>query len=265
MAKRAPLGGEITLSRTAKIMLFFVVTTAAAITFRQSLLIAMARHLDTGIPPHKVDFVVLLPGHEETRAFVVAGLVKKGYAPTAILIPSKTYGSEQSHVQHVVGRAVLESQGIPADQIIQLPNREDDSTFANAQSLWIFLKEQAPDCRMIVVTNDYHTRRSTWAFRQVLKERMAQIKFVSAPADYHSAETWWHSPRGTEAYLSEYIKLGYYMLRYNRQNRILVLGTLCLIVVSGSVLVLRPFRRRKQKQDSNQTHSADASEQEETE
>ncbi|HIF32232.1 MAG TPA: YdcF family protein [Planctomycetaceae bacterium] len=246
------------MRRFRKLVLFTLLIVAGIIVIRRPLLIAVGRHLDTGSSPHAVDFVVLLPGHEATRAFVVAGLVKKGYAPTAVLIPSKLYGQDASKAQHVIGRDILQSQGIAGDQIIELPNLHDDSTFSNAESLGTFLEKQHADCRLIVVTNDYHTRRSTWAFRQVLKDRMTQIEFVSAPADYHSAETWWHSPRGTEAYLSEYFKLGYYMLRYNRQNRILFLGTITFVVMSGAVVTLR---RRKRKQEQRPANLASATEQ----
>lgn len=205
-----------------------------ALLLRRPLLTAVGSWLDVGEAPRRVDYIVLLPGDERTRGFVVAGLVTKGYANAAILIPAKLYLSEKSvglRNKHEVGRDILQAQGLTDEQIIQLPDFENASTFADAESVERFLDSQPASCQIAVVTNDYHTRRARWAFRQVLQQRMRQVRFFSAPADYHSAETWWHSTRGMEAYLSEYFKLSYYMLRYNRQNRIWLLVT--VVIVAG--------------------------------
>lgn len=257
MAQGTAQCGEVALRRISKLILVLAMIGAAVILFRNSLLLALGKHLDMGCPPTKVDFVVLLPGDEATRAFVVAGLVRNGYAPIAVLIPSKLYDQDPSDAPHVVGRDILQSQGISTKQIIQLPDWNSDSTFSDAESLRAFLEDQDLDCRLIVVTNDYHTRRSVWTFRQVLKHRMKQIQFVSAPADYHSAETWWHSRQGAYAYLSEYFKLGFYMLRYSRQNRIMFLGTFSLILAS---MTLSAVRRRKRRREQNATNLAGATE-----
>lgn len=235
---------------TVAMILLFVLLAI----FHRPILEGIGRWLDAGKAPRKADFVVLLPGHERTRAFVVAGLVHKGYGRAAIIIPSKLYPSEISHgmrAQHAVGRAVLESEELTPQQIRQLPDHENASTFADAESIKRFLSDQGDDCQLIVVTNDYHTRRARWAFSQVLDERMEQVRFVSAPADYHSAETWWHSPRGMEAYLSEYFKLSYYMLRYNRENRILFVCTCSACLVIVGFLAFRCARRQTPATDES--------------
>lgn len=232
------------LKRLTFAMILLIILLAI---FHRPILAGIGYWLDAGKPPRKADFVVLLPGHERTRAFVVAGLVHKGYGRAAIVIPSKLYPSEISHglrAQHAVGRAVLESEGLTPQQIMELSNHENTSTFADAESIKRFLSDQGDDCQLIVVTNDYHTRRARWAFSQVLEERMEQVRFVSAPADFHSAETWWHSPRGMEAYLSEYFKLSYYMLRYSQQNRILFVSTCSASLVILVFLAIRCSRRK---------------------
>ena len=217
------------------------------VLFRRPMLDAAGSWLDVGEVPQTADFVVLLPGHERTRAYVVAGLVTKEYCPTAIIIPTKHYASEESGgllAQHAVGRAVLESQGLMPWQIVQMPDHENASTFSDAESIKRFLEEQAEECRVVVVTNDFHTRRARWAFTQVLQDRMQQVRFVSAPSDFHSAKTWSHSARGMEAYLSEYFKLSYYMLRYNRQNRILFVSVCSVVFLLAVLMAIRCGRRK---------------------
>ena len=237
-----------------KFLLAMVVLAVVAVLLRRPILTAVGNWLDVGETVQQADFVVLLPGHERTRAFVVAGLVAKGYGRTAVVIPSKHYESEKSHgdeSQHSTGRAVLESQGLTESQILQMSDHENASTFADAESIKRFLTDRGDDCRLIVVTNDYHTRRAKWAFSQVLTARMSQVRFVSAPADYHSAETWWHSSRGMEAYLSEYFKLSYYMLRYNRQNRILFVGVCSTVLILVGFLAIRCGRRAARARDES--------------
>ena len=82
-------------------------------------------------------------------------------------------------------------------------------------------------------------RRPRWTFSLVLGDRAGQVSFLSAPTDRFSPESWWRVQEGFLAVASEYLKLGYYALRY---------GSLGYWAAGGAVVVAVAavcYRRRK--------------------
>jgi uncharacterized SAM-binding protein YcdF (DUF218 family) len=64
------------------------------------------------------------------------------------------------------------------------------------------------------VTNDFHSRRARFVFREVIGDRANTLIVVSAPVDRFGPTDWWRSKEGMKIYLAEYLKLAYYVCRY---------------------------------------------------
>jgi len=181
------------------------------------LLRAMSQWLDVGERPRAADYVMVQGGDETSRPFVAAVLIKGGYAKCAITVKAMRNPDISAIVlppAHEIIRQVLEKCGVPKRDILILPG-EATTTFDEAAALAAFLEDR-PHVKVLVVTNDYHTRRSRWIFRGVLGDRADQISFVSAPTDYFPIDHWWQYEEGFVVIINEYIKLAFYLIYYGR-------------------------------------------------
>ena len=215
----------------------------AALAFRQTVLPAMGRWLDVGETPQSTDFVLVLPGHYETRPFVSAALVNVGLADKALIIETASSPDVTAGVappNHEIVWRILVRRGVQPDDITIL-EASSTCTLEDAEALARFLKGR-PDKTVTIVTNDFHTRRSRWVFRRVFGERFQQLRFVSAPRDECDAENWWHSRSGISLYVSEYLKLVYYFFLYGSGW---IWTSVLLFGVVGLVAIRRVRRRRK--------------------
>ncbi|MGH7136358.1 MAG: YdcF family protein, partial [Pirellulales bacterium] len=152
--------------------------------FRERLLVRAAQWLDVGERPRACDYVLVLPGGEETRPFVAAAIVKTGRAkmalvPRTVLTPNTADGTDKT--AHEIDCEVLSRRGIPPNDV-RLIGQGSTSTYTDAQALAEFLKDRPPAV-IAIVTHDFHTRRARWVFRRVLRERADDLYFVGAPHD----------------------------------------------------------------------------------
>jgi uncharacterized SAM-binding protein YcdF (DUF218 family) len=205
------------------------------------LLLAMAQWLDVGVRPQQADYVMVLNGGEGSRPFAAAALFKAGLAPHVLV--AKTYITPKAAdglvpPYHELNRRVLLNRGVPATAITLLPGAAA-TTFDEARALAIFLAER-PHARVLVVTNDYHARRSRWIFARTLADRAGQIELVSAPSDDLPKDGWWQDEEGFVAVLSEYLKLAFYVVRYGH-FRYWLAACIALLLVS------RWVRRRESR------------------
>jgi len=179
------------------------------------LLRAAARWLDVGKPPRRADYVMLLLGDERTRPFVAAALVNAGWARRVLVAESAPTPKTIDQIlppHHEIARKILFSRGVPPEKIVVL-HVAAATTHDEAKALAAFLEDRA-DARVLVVTSDYHSRRSRWAFTRALAGRTEGVSFVSAPTDYFDVDRWWQDQWGMMTIGSEYLKLAFYVLRY---------------------------------------------------
>jgi uncharacterized SAM-binding protein YcdF (DUF218 family) len=194
-----------------------VAVTAVALLWTASpcILREAAGWLDVGRRPAPADYVMMLNGGEETRPFAAAALLKARFARRALVaevVPSPAVAEDLVPPSHEINCEVLRRCGVPPADIVILPGQAD-STYDEALALAAFLRDR-PDARVLVVTNDYHTRRSRWIFARVLADRAGQATFVAAPSDEVPKDGWWRSPLGLAAIGAEYLKLAFYAARY---------------------------------------------------
>ena len=141
-------------------------------------------------------------------------------------------------------RRILNIRGVSNDQIVLL-QVETGNTWNDAESLRDFLVDHQ-SAEVAIVSSDYHTRRTRWVFRRVLKERYDDVYFVSAPTDYIPPQHWWQSEIGLRTYLAEYSKLLVYWVRYGEPIFWSLVIGICVI----AVLALRRSSRKKKQPDT---------------
>jgi uncharacterized SAM-binding protein YcdF (DUF218 family) len=177
---------------------------------------AAARFLDVGEPPQPADCVLVLGGGSNTRPFVGAALLKAGLAKK-VLLPTVQLSVEAQDglipPDHELIEQALRHRGVPNEAIVRLPHA-CATTFDEAEALREYL-EDAPATSVTVVTTTHHTRRAQWIFRRVLGDKANVLRFVSAPTDGFDASNWWRYEEGCAAYLSEYVKLAFYLWQYH--------------------------------------------------
>lgn len=186
---------------------------------------------------------MILPGSEETRPFVAAGLLKAGYADVALVpetraSPGVRDGSVLSTAE--TSRQILIRRGISERQIVILPG-ESDSTLQDAQALGRYFQEFG-ETNVIVVTNAYHSRRAKWCFQHVLPTQQQRLRFYSAPNGFDD-RLWWTSRRGRQCVLSEWLKFVYYLMRHGRGWVWVVVSTMLAVAIAFS------RHRRKESED----------------
>lgn len=173
------------------------------------LLTGAGRFLIVEDPIEKSDVLIVLSGgREDERVRQAAELYRQGYAPWVLL----------SGGEKVQGRSVPEIQrdqalknGIP-DSVL-LYEKLSTSTAEQARFLRPML-EQRGFRRAIVVTSNFHTRRTRYLFRRVFRGSSVETRVYPVHGDFFSPERWWARDWDTEEVVLEYIKLGLALLRY---------------------------------------------------
>ncbi len=196
------------------ILLLAVALGLLGATYPQ-LLHAMERWLDVGERPQRADYVMVLNGGEETRPFAAAALVKAGFARHVLVAATAVSPLVADRIvpaYHEINRQVLLKRGIAASEITILPGAAA-TTFDEATALAVFLAER-PHARVLLVTSDFHSRRSRWIFGRTLADRAEHVVLVSAPTDEFRKDCWWQDDEGFTTILSEYLKLAFYVVRY---------------------------------------------------
>jgi uncharacterized SAM-binding protein YcdF (DUF218 family) len=206
---------------------------------RAALLPRLASWLDVGRPPKPADVIMLLNGEAETRAMAAAALWKAGWAPRILLTTvadDPQRGRSTVPLEHEINLRVLAACGVPRSAVTLLDGQAR-STYDEATVAAGYLEQSSPR-RLLALTNGFHTRRARWIFQRVLGSGVEEISMISVPTDDLRVATWWQSERGFATVAGEYLKLGFYILRYS------YLGAEVAVVVAAW-LVWRGYRRKR--------------------
>lgn len=149
--------------------------------------------------PVKVDVIILLSG-DSFRMEKAAELYKAGYADKVLLTNALASGSTTEYA---------ESFGIPRDAL--LVENEATSTFENALYSKDILLLQGFDSA-IVVTSNYHMRRSKLAYDRVFRDTNISFTYVPYQHDDITRGSW---EENKTIFKREYRKLigGYFLYR----------------------------------------------------
>ncbi|OES44986.1 YdcF family protein [Domibacillus iocasae] len=149
--------------------------------------------------PEKADIVIVLsPGVE--RIYKGVDLWKEGYADKLLLSRANT------------GTFTVEQAlqlGIPKEDIIA--EEAAHSTYTNATHTRELLEEEGITSA-IIVTSDYHMRRTKYIFEKVYRDSSIALSYATAPSRYQFT-AWWDDEESKRMLWKEYAKLaGYYLL-----------------------------------------------------
>lgn len=152
--------------------------------------------------------IVLGTDSKGDREAWAAELYKKGLAKRMIMCGyevgwrSSTADIMKKHAVHL---------GVPDDAIILDYGWDNHGTWDNAINSLKIIKENHFRS-LIVVTSNYHTRRSRFAFNQVFKNADVRILISPCPGGFFAPGEWWKSRELIKGIFLEYIKLIYYIV-----------------------------------------------------
>ena len=161
----------------------------------------MGRFLIRAEPPAKADLIVVLAGDWRGRRILYASeLVRQGYASRALVSgPAHHYGINESEL--AIAFAV--KHGYPASALIPYP-LNSNSTQEEAEVIVPELRRRGVK-RVLVVTSDYHTRRSGRIYRAVAPD--LEVHVAAAPDAVFRAGNWWRYREGQKIVFYEWVKL----------------------------------------------------------
>ncbi len=169
----------------------------------------VARLLIDGEAPTEADAILVLGGGSGDRLERAAQLYKDGYAPVMITSgESPTLpGVADSFAE--LAADYLVTLGVPEDAILMLP--ETTSTRDEATQSLVLARE-AGISSLLVVTSEYHSRRSGLAFAAAYRGSDINVTLVTSCSDWWDASCWWRNELSLIAVAEEYIKGVYYFM-----------------------------------------------------
>jgi uncharacterized SAM-binding protein YcdF (DUF218 family) len=168
--------------------------------FHAAILTGLGNFLIRTEPPQKADVIVVLAGDGfGHRILKAAELVKEGYAPKALISgPDGNYGTYECDLAIPFAVKV----GYPEAEFLHMENHAR-STGEEAKVLVSRLREMGAK-RVIVVTSNFHTRRSGIIFRRAAPD--LQFMVVASPDEYFAADDWWRNREARKIFLYEWMK-----------------------------------------------------------
>lgn len=202
---------------------------------------AIARRLDVGTRPQRADYALVLGGDVQSRPLAAALLYRHGYVGKVLLTQVARHGDSPLAFDDytALARRMLLHEGVKPEDVRVLDG-EVRTTMDEAKLIEPILRAE-PQARVVVVTNDFHTRRGVWAVKHRVPEAAERIFAFSAPVKGVTPDNWWQSQAGISIYCGEYARLGFYYLRYGEGAFVVAM----LLVGVGSLWMLaRVWRRR---------------------
>jgi uncharacterized SAM-binding protein YcdF (DUF218 family) len=185
---------------TRKLALIFIVALLAVVFFHTPILAAMGSYLVHEDQPKQADIALVLAGDQlGNRILRAAELVRQGYVPKVVVSgPGPDYGLYECDL--AIPFAV--KAGYPESYFIHFEHTAH-STREEALDSVAELKKLGAR-RVLLVTSDYHTRRSARIFRAVAPD--IEFTVIGAQDPYFSAGGWWHNREGEKTFFVEWEK-----------------------------------------------------------
>jgi len=168
--------------------------------FHAQLLTALGSYLVKNEPPQKADLVLVLAGGPSGRRILKAAeLVRQGYAPKVLVSGAgPIYGLHECDL--AIPFAV--KAGYPESIFLHFEH-EAHSTREEAHATVPELRRLGAK-RVLLVTSDYHTRRSARVFRAAAPDITFFV--VAAPDEYFTPDGWWHNREGCKIFVEHWAK-----------------------------------------------------------
>jgi uncharacterized SAM-binding protein YcdF (DUF218 family) len=133
-----------------------------------------------------------------SRAAQAAELFRAGWAPR--IVASGRMLRPYAGLAELMERD-LTDRGVPREAIVRFPHSASNTT-EEAHALKGLVATRGWH-RVLVVTSNYHTRRSRFIFRRVFPSSV-EVRIVSAPDPAYDVSNWWHSHMGRKLFVYEF-------------------------------------------------------------
>lgn len=163
--------------------------------------------LTVSMPLKNAEAIILLAGSYEERAPVAAALYHAGYGRCIVLTNDGVRkGWSREHQRNLYSIELstedLIRRGVPSQAIITLPFRKSGTVY-DALMVKDYISSHNIGS-ILLVTSDFHTRRSLWIFRRVLNQLPVTI----------GIEPTCSTGKGFSEITMEYLKFAYYIFRF---------------------------------------------------
>ena len=200
------------------ILLSFTTLTLIIISFHPFILRSYADFFTVNNYKKGADAVLILGGSADTRAKKAIELFRNDYALEIIITHPKPPIKEYENI--IISdfdnlKDILNYENVNY-KVVEDINGGARSTFDEARDLILFLKKH-PFERVIIVTDNFHTRRAKYTFDKVFEKSSCKttIQVAGAPNQVYNESNWWKTERGLNAYGSEGFKYIIYLISDN--------------------------------------------------
>jgi hypothetical protein len=205
------------MSRRKKILWFFsflFLVFVLLFLFRKPLLTGYARFFGMQTATKGANALVCLSGWQITRVPETLRLWNHGYGEQVYLTKGKNANKEfsqlgpsnQSFAQAVAKKMELNATWETIPSLVGGAT----STFDEAEDVLAYGKEKGWT-RIIIVTDEFHTRRAHHAFEKVFAGSGIEVEVAGAINEIFSDNDWWQSDIGIASYVLETIKFPVYL------------------------------------------------------
>lgn len=205
------------MSRSKKILWvisFLFLVLVFAFIFRKPLLTGYARFFSLQTADKGADAIVCLSGGKVTRVPEALRLWNHGYASSIYLTDEKKLNREFSKLEsgnlRFAQEVVSELELNATWETIPSLTGGATSTFDEAEDVLAYAKQKDWK-RIIIVTDEFHTRRACYAFEKIFDGSGIEVETAGASNEVFSDDNWWQSDRGISSYVLETIKFPVYL------------------------------------------------------
>ena len=157
-----------------------------------------------------VDAIIIMGGGDEGRMNEALELYREKYARIIVLTETGVRIEELDYLQSFDLRIQLLNNGIPSGNVL-ITDSEVTSTLEEAYAVKQLLEMQQFSSA-IIVTDPYHTKRTSIIFKDVFSEQDIELYFRPVTPSWYKSRTWFLSPSGWRFTILEYVKILAYKL-----------------------------------------------------
>jgi uncharacterized SAM-binding protein YcdF (DUF218 family) len=176
------------------------------------LLLAIGDFLVVGDALQPADVIHVMAGPLDRAAYAV-DLYHQGYGEQLLLTGSWSSRLNMTYAEYL-GRYAL-ARGVP-EADLRFDGTRINSTYAEALRLRHLVESSpTPIESVIVVSDPHHMWRTRWTYRRALD--MTGVRLQMAPVPFEQSRhqrRWWTNSLSVTMVFREYIKIGYYYVRY---------------------------------------------------
>ena len=183
--------------------------------FRNPILTGIGKILVVEDSLSHTDIIYLLTGDINSRPFHAVELYRENYANTIVVPQHEVNPAEELGIYPNPTEAVmkvLHQKGVNKSDIVVIDfNNGVTSTKDEAIALRRYINKTKIK-NVIIVTSAFHSYRTRYIFKKVLKE--TPVNIIMSPASHRKFDenNWWKFEEGLIYFINEYLKFIHYLL-----------------------------------------------------